>query len=135
MTTATGSPTIARVRSAQIYCADQDRAKTFWTETLGCELVQDMPMGPEPGGKRWIEVRPAGDDTILVLYTPDGQEGRIGTFSSLIFHCADIVATHAALSAKGVVFSAVPKQESWGSWWAQFKDPDGNEFGLSQSGE
>ena len=132
MTTATGSPTIARVRSAQIYCADQDRAKTFWTETLGCELVQDMPMGPEPGGKRWIEVRPAGDDTILVLYTPDGQEDRIGTFSSLIFHCADIVATHAALSAKGVVFSAVPRQESWGSWWAQFKDPDGNEYGLGQ---
>ncbi len=26
-------------------------------------------------------------------------------------------------------FTAPPKQEPWGMW-AQFKDPDGNEFGL-----
>jgi catechol 2,3-dioxygenase-like lactoylglutathione lyase family enzyme len=132
MTTATTTPTISRVRSAQIYCGDQDRAKRFWTDTLGCELIQDEPMGPDASAKRWIEVRPPGDDTILVLYTPDGQEDRIGTFSSLIFHCADIVATHAALVAKGVEFEAEPKKESWGSWWAEFKDPDGNRYGLGQ---
>jgi predicted enzyme related to lactoylglutathione lyase len=132
MTTATTTPTISRVRSAQIYCRDQQLAKTFWTETMGCELVTDQPLGPDPDGPRWIEVRPQGDDTILVLYTPDGMEDRIGTFSALIFHCADIVATHEALKGKGVTFVKEPKQESWGSWWAEFLDPDGNRYGLGQ---
>jgi hypothetical protein len=46
--------------------------------------------------------------------------------------CVDIVATHAALAAKPVQFAAEPKKESWGSWWAEFRDPDGNTNGLGQ---
>jgi catechol 2,3-dioxygenase-like lactoylglutathione lyase family enzyme len=33
--------------------ADQDRAKAFWTETMGLELVQDQPYGDE----HWLEGR------------------------------------------------------------------------------
>ena len=55
MATTTAAPSIGRVRSAQIYAKDQDRAVRFWTETMGCELVRDSPMSPEPGGARWIE--------------------------------------------------------------------------------
>jgi predicted enzyme related to lactoylglutathione lyase len=46
-------------------------------------------------------------------------------------HRADINATYRDLAAKGVEFTTPPKQEMWG-WWAQFKDPDGTEFGLGQ---
>jgi predicted enzyme related to lactoylglutathione lyase len=45
-------------------------------------------------------------------------------------HRADINATYRDLAAKGE-FTTPPKQEMWG-WCAQFKDPDGNEFGLGQ---
>jgi lactoylglutathione lyase len=125
---------ITNVRSAGIFVGDQDRAKRFWTETMGFELIQDTPMGEESGAKRWIEVRAPGDDTILVLFTPPGQESFVGTFSNVIFDCDDLEATHAELKAKGVEFSVEPKMESWGAWWSQFKDPDGNEYGLGQRG-
>ncbi len=34
--------------------------------------------------------------------------------------------------AKGVEFPTEPKLESWGKWWATFKDSEGNEFGMGQ---
>jgi catechol 2,3-dioxygenase-like lactoylglutathione lyase family enzyme len=123
---------ISRVRSVGIYCRDQDEAKEFWTGKIGFELLQDEPMGQEPGSARWIEVRPPADDTVLVLFTPPDQEDLIGRFSNVIFSCPDIKAAYEALKAKGVEFTVEPKMESWGSWWAQFRDPDGNEYGLGQ---
>lgn len=119
------------VRSVGIYVGDQDRAKAFFTDTLGFELLGDTPMG-ETG--RWIEVAPPDRNIILVLYTPDLHRDRIGTFSNVIFNCDDILQTYAELTAKGVEFAAPPKQEFWG-WWAEFKDPDGNSYGLGQRGE
>ena len=124
---------ITGVRSAGIYVGDQDRAKRFWSETLGFEVLQDTPMGAE-GAPRWIEVAPPDRSTILVLFTPDGQQDRVGTFSNLIFHCDDIHATYEDLTGKGVEFADPPRQEFWG-WWAVFKDPDGNSYGLGLKGE
>ena len=126
---------LTRVRSAGIYVSDQQRALDFFTETLGFELLADEPMGPEPDAPRWIEVRLPGDDTNLILFTPPGQEDRIGTPTNLIFHCDDIQATHAELSARGVRFTAEPEVAPWGNWWAMFCDVDGNEYGLSLESE
>src|SRR5918999_6151765 len=109
---------ITNVRSAGIFVGDQDRAKRFWTGTMGFEPVQDTPMSDEVGAQRWIEVRAPGDDTILVLFTPPGQGSFVGTFSNIIFDCDDLQATFAELKGKGVEFSE-PKMESWGSWWSQ----------------
>ena len=122
---------INRVRSVGIYVRDQDAAKRFYTETLGFELLQDTPMA-DGASARWIEVKPPQDDLILVLFTPPGQEDRIGGFSNVLFHTDDIQATFEELRAKGVEFTTEPRKEYWGSWWAQFKDPEGNEFGLGQ---
>jgi catechol 2,3-dioxygenase-like lactoylglutathione lyase family enzyme len=122
------------VRSVGIYVDDQDRAKQFYTETLGFELIQDMPMSPEPGGARWIEVAPPDRNTILVLFTPDEHRDRIGTFSNVLFDCDDIQKTYEELRARGVEFPEPPVQQFWG-WWAVFKDPDGNSYGLGQRGE
>jgi lactoylglutathione lyase len=121
---------ITRVRSVSIYCRDQDAARAFWTDTMGFDLIQDTPMDPETtSGARWIEVRAPGDDTILVLFTPPGEEGNIGTFSNLVFECDDIQKTYEDLSSKGVEFPTPPEEQYWG-WWATFKDNDGNEYGL-----
>ena len=122
---------IGKVRSAGIYCKDQQRALDFWTKTVGFELVMDAPMGEAPDGPRWIEVKPPGHDTVLVLYTPEGQEDRIGGFSNVLFECDDVQRTFQELSARGVEFHDEPRKEFWG-WWAAFKDPDGNRYGLSQ---
>ena len=43
---------IGGVRSVGIYVGDQDRAKAFWTETMGFEAIQDTPMGQGDGAPR-----------------------------------------------------------------------------------
>jgi predicted enzyme related to lactoylglutathione lyase len=125
---------ISSVRSAGIYSSDQDRAKQFFTETLGFALIQDVPMGEGAGAARWIEVAPPDGKVVLVLYSPDDQKDRIGTFSNVLFTCDDIQQTYDELKAKGVEFTEAPSQQYWG-WWAVFKDPDGNTYGLGQSGD
>ncbi len=118
-----------------IYVEDQDRALAFYTEKLGFEKLADMPMGDEMGegaGGRWIAVGMPGAETHFVLYTPPGMESRIGGFSNVVFDSDDIVATAEDLKARGVEFTQDPQQMPWG-WWAQFKDSEGNEYGLAQS--
>jgi uncharacterized glyoxalase superfamily protein PhnB len=126
---------LTRVRSVGIYVSDQQRALDFYTKVLGCELITDQPMGEGPNAPRWIEVRLPNDDTHLILFTPPGQQDRIGTFSNLIFYCDDMQRTYEELSAKGVEFPTKPQVMPWGKWWATFKDPDGNEFGLGLESE
>ncbi len=43
--------------------------------------------------------------------------------------------TYEELNAKGAEFTTKPEQAPWGKWWAAFKDPDGNEFGLGLESE
>jgi catechol 2,3-dioxygenase-like lactoylglutathione lyase family enzyme len=124
---------LTAVRSVGIYVGDQDRAKEFFTGTLGFELVQDTPMGEGPGAARWIEVAPPDRNVILVLFTPEGEEDRVGTFSNVLFECDDIQTTHKQLAARGVEFTEEPSRQFWG-WWAVFKDPDGNSYGLGLRG-
>ena len=45
---------LTRVWSVGIYGSDQQRALEFYTRILGCELVTDQPMGPEPDAPRWF---------------------------------------------------------------------------------
>jgi catechol 2,3-dioxygenase-like lactoylglutathione lyase family enzyme len=125
---------ISGVRSVGIFVSDQDRAKQFWTETMGFDLLQDVPMGQDEGAPRWIEVTPPERNVILVLFTIDEHKDRVGTFSNVIFHCDDINHTFEELSSRGVEFPETPRQEFWG-WWAVFKDPDSNTYGIGQRGD
>jgi lactoylglutathione lyase len=123
---------IAGVRSVGIYCGDQDRAKAFWTETLGFTELGDTPMGEGADAPRWIEVAPPDKGVILILFTADEHKDRIGTFSNVLFTCDDIQQTHKELVGRGVQFHEEPRREFWGGWWSTFKDPDGNTYGLVQ---
>lgn len=117
---------ITHVRFVTVYVSDQQRALEFYTRRLGFETRADVPMGP---GARWIEVAPPGAQTVLVLYTPPGMEDRIGGFTGITLACDDVFATAEELRARGVELVAEPREEPWGQW-AEFKDPDGNVFGL-----
>lgn len=121
------------VRSVNLAVADQDRAKQFWTEVAGFELLGDTPMGDE-GGARWIEVTPPDRSVILVLLAARDQGIEVGTWSNVIFHCDDINKTFEELRDRGVEFPDEPRREFWG-WWATFKDSEGNTYGLGQRGE
>jgi catechol 2,3-dioxygenase-like lactoylglutathione lyase family enzyme len=110
---------------------NQDVALQFYTEKLGFKILTDQPFMPN---QRWIELLIPGADTKVALFTPAGQESRIGTFQSVTFACDDVMATYKILESKGVNFAKPPKTESWGTA-AIFKDPDGNQFVLSSKGK
>jgi predicted enzyme related to lactoylglutathione lyase len=120
---------ISDIKLVSIPVGDQDRALAFYTEKLGFTLQTDQPFG---GGKRWIELQVPGTSSKVVLFTPDGQEERVGTFSNIVFGTEDIQKTYEDLSARGVEFSAPPSKQPWGTF-AQFSDPDGNSFVLSST--
>jgi len=120
---------LKRVKFVGIAVRDQDKALAFWTQVMGFQVATDQPMGD---GKRWIEVKIPGAQTGLALFTPPGQEARIGTFHGISFAADDVERTYQELSARGVEFVQPPRKESWGTSCI-FKDPDGNSFVMGSA--
>ncbi len=118
---------IRGIKFVSIPVRDQDASLKFYTEKLGFKIGTNQEMGP---GQRWIELLIPGADTMLVLFTPQGHENRIGGFQPLSFWCDDVFATHKTLKSKGVEFEGEPRTEIWGSM-VILKDLDGNQFVLS----
>lgn len=118
---------IRGIKFASIPVRDQARALRFYTEKMGFTVVTDQPFDDR---QRWIELGIAGADTRVVLFTPDGQEGRAGGVSNITFMSDDVERTHRELSSRGVEFTSAPQRMEWGTF-AVFRDEDGNEFVLS----
>jgi catechol 2,3-dioxygenase-like lactoylglutathione lyase family enzyme len=106
--------------------SDAQRAKRFYTEVLGFELVREEPMGPD---MQWIQLAPSGSPVTIALVTwfdamkPGGLQG-------VMINSTDIDRDHAELSARGLTLSAIG-QQPWGRF-ATFDDPDGNGWVLRQ---
>lgn len=117
------------LNSVGVQVSDQDQALDFYVNTLGMEKRMDAPMDEE--GNRWIEVAPPGAQTTIVLSNTPGPEGeqKPGGFTGYIFSVEDIEATVQELEEKAIAVTAPLTNEPWGRW-AQFADPDGNEFGI-----
>ena len=115
---------IKQVKFVSIPTSDQDRALAFWTEKMGFQVLTDQPMGKQ----RWIELSIPGAQTGVVLFTPEGQEDRIGTFFNGSFQCDDVEYSYRQLKERGVGISP-PEKQPWGSY-CRFRDPDGNMFIL-----
>ncbi|HZD02813.1 MAG TPA: VOC family protein [Actinomycetes bacterium] len=120
---------IGGVSKVVIQVEDQQRAKAFWTKTLGFELLQDTPYGQE----RWLEVRTPDKATVVVLDRRRGQrptapDPSLPT-SNVFFYAEDLQQTYQELRARGVGFPLAPVEQPFG-WWSLFEDPDGNRFAL-----
>ncbi len=118
---------ITSIKFVSIPVRDQDRALSFYTEKLGFKVVTDQQMGE---GQRWIELQIGGSGTRLVLFTPEGHEGRAGGVFNGAFACDNVEKTYEELKARGVEFTGEPKHEPWGTL-VVLKDPDGNQIALS----
>ena len=117
---------ITHIKFVSVPVRDQNRALDFYTEKLGFTIITDQPFDEK---QRWIELRIPKAETRVVLFTPEGQEDRIGSFSPLVFACANVEETYAELKARGVAFDGPPEKQPWGTF-AKFRDSEGNQFVL-----
>jgi predicted enzyme related to lactoylglutathione lyase len=127
-----GEIMITRVSKVLVPVTDQQAALDFWTTNLDFEVVRDDTYGDE----RWIEVKPPDQDLLLILSPRQADEPRRTVsdrlpHSNLFFDCADIEATYAELSARGVRFPLPPARQHFG-WWALFEDNEGTRYALGQ---
>jgi len=106
--------------------SDQERAKRFYHETLGFDLVREAPIRP---GQKWIQLSPPGCATTIALVTWFDTM-RPGGLQGVMLNVTDIDEEHAVLTERGLSLSEIG-QEPWGRF-AMFKDPDGNGWILRQ---
>ena len=103
--------------------SDQDKALTFYTDTLGFEKKMDAVIGP---GMRWVEVAPLGSTTAIALIAA-GPQLSTGIDTGIRFVTDDAAADHAVLTATGTEVGEMLRWEGVPPMFT-FCDPDGNTF-------
>ena len=127
---------MAHLSLVTIVVDEYDPAVRFFVDVLGFELVDDAPSLTNDGRpKRWVEVRPPGSATGLLLAKADGKTqsevvgrqvaGRVGFF----LRVDDFAATYERMRAAGVEFTKPPRAEPYGEV-AVFRDIAGNLWDL-----
>jgi catechol 2,3-dioxygenase-like lactoylglutathione lyase family enzyme len=114
---------------------DYDEAISFYTRSLGFQLIEDTDLG---NGKRWVLVRPPGSegtDLLLARAVNPEQASRVGNQTGgrvfLFLQTDDFWRDYRKMSAQGVKFIRPPSEEAYGTV-AVFEDLYGNRWDLLQ---
>ncbi|MDB5542050.1 MAG: glyoxalase [Devosia sp.] len=112
------------IQFAELPVFDQDRAKAFYIDNLGCEVAADAPMGP--GGWRWIELRLPGATTTLHFIRR--KDDAPSDEPVLVLVDDDVEGTVEALRVNGVEIVTELQEAPWqpGRTTAEFRDSEGN---------
>ena len=122
----TTTAAVSRVANVIVPVRDQDAMLAFYTEKLGLENRADVPFGDEEGG-RWIEVGPAGAETVIAICPPGPKGVAGGKDTGITLQTDDIDAYHAHLQAAGVdVDAEVSRMGGPVPPLCWFRDPEGN---------
>jgi catechol 2,3-dioxygenase-like lactoylglutathione lyase family enzyme len=132
---------ITGISFVSVWVLDQESAKTFYTEKLGCEVTNDITLD---NGMRWLTVRPEGSDgQELLLMDPahstldpeTAQQVRDliakGALSPGVMATTDCRADHRVLAGRGVEFIQPPEDRPYGVE-ALLRDDSGNWFSFTE---
>lgn len=108
---------------------DQERARRFYVEQVGLEVVADANFGDS---MRWVQLGLPGAQTTLTLVNWF-DDMPAGSMHGLVMDSDDLESDYQRLSANGVTFSGPPTPQAGGTF-CTFTDPDGNSISLRQSG-
>jgi catechol 2,3-dioxygenase-like lactoylglutathione lyase family enzyme len=122
-----------------VYCLDLDESLAFYTQLLGFELRNDVPMGPE---MRWLTIAAPGDTHELLLaavdhhITPVDRDAmrEIVTKGNLaiFIQVDDLDKVFESLRAAGTEILQEPIDQPYGVRDAAVRDPSGNHLRLSE---
>jgi catechol 2,3-dioxygenase-like lactoylglutathione lyase family enzyme len=115
---------LTHARLVTLPVADQDKARAFYVDTLGFEVIVDQRMGPV----RWLQVAPSGAQTSFTLATAE-QGFTPGSAQGIMLESTDLDADCDELKQAGVAVDG-PNDLPWGRQ-ATLADPDGNGFVLT----
>jgi len=115
---------------------DYDEAIEFFVEKLGFDLIEDTSLEQELPGKRWVVVKPKGEEgSSLLLAKAVGvvQTSAVGNQSGdrvfLFLRTDDFLRDHEAMKVNGISFLETPRKEAYGTV-AVFEDIYGNKWDL-----
>jgi catechol 2,3-dioxygenase-like lactoylglutathione lyase family enzyme len=106
--------------------SDVDRAKAFYTDTVGFNADHDYTVSDEI---RFVQLTPPGSACSIAI----GRgivEGEPGSVRGLQMGVADVEAAHAELVKRRAEVSDIQDLD-WGRF-VFFADPDGNKWALQQ---
>ena len=123
---------------------DPDASLTFYRDTLGFEVRNDVGRGP----MRWITVGPADQpDTSIVLHPPavdpgitDDERRTVaemmakGTYAIIVLATKDLDGTFERLQARGVEVVQEPTEQPYGIRDCAVRDPAGNLIRIHELG-
>ncbi len=131
-----------KVEVVVVPVADVDRAKAFYTETLGFHLDVDHRAGDE---FRIVQMTPPGSACSLTIGVGIGTMAP-GSLQGVHLVVRDVEAVHELLTKAGVVVEDVhhfadgqrapgpdPTRADYNSFLS-FRDPDGNQFVVQEVG-
>jgi len=111
---------LSHVGIVSVPVSDPDRAKAFYVEVLGFEVLADSETAED---RRWVQVGPPGAQTSLTLVTwfPSMPAGSL---QGMVIETDDLEADIALITEAGVPVSPIQEQP-WGRF-VTLADPDGN---------
>jgi predicted enzyme related to lactoylglutathione lyase len=108
----------------------QDRAKEFYVQGLGWDLLSDERYELAGQQFRWLEVRPRGGQTAITLVMGD-ETMRAGSMKGMILRASNLDSTVAELAGRGVAITH-EIQETPRARFVSFQDPDGNSWMIQE---
>lgn len=124
-----------------VWVLDQEAAKEFYINKLGCTLTNDMEL---ENGMRWLTVRPPGNaqqellllDPRRSMLDPENAEAVHqllvkGVLSPGVMATSDCRSDYATLSESGVTFTGEPTDRPYGVE-AILRDDVGNWFSFTE---
>jgi catechol 2,3-dioxygenase-like lactoylglutathione lyase family enzyme len=132
---------ITGISFVSVWVLDQDSAKDFYTNKLGCELTNDIRLD---NAMRWLTVRPEGssaqelllmDPSHSMLDVATAEQVRAlvakGALSPGVMATTDCRADHRLLSSRGVEFTQAPAERPYGVE-AIIRDDSGNWYSFTE---
>jgi len=120
-----------RLYSIQIFVSNIEKAKKWYSEVLGMDLID------EDDELKVLHMKLNGMNFYIETPNPKWGQGwdtvKIGGRTQIIFAAADIEQTVKELKQKGARIVEEISKRPWGRYKAVFADPDGNEFNLVES--